>query len=197
MPPRGCTPLGAFAHNDTSLRKRPITPSMSIQHTQRPRWEIDRTLDGLIGRDVRVAAKAVSPPSRNGDTARLFIPVGKLFLPDNSLAGGLPVFFEGRLVRFERKIGVVVVYLDAPSLADVSSEGTALFRGKLAVILHGPAVVELASPFRVEPLPGDPDNYSRDLRAPQAQFEFPFAYGRSRKTQTVPDDAGSPATLFA
>jgi len=174
MPPRGCTPRGAFAHNDTSLRKRPITPSMSIQHPQRPRWEIDHTLDGLIGRDVRVAAKAVAPPSRNGDTAPLFMPVGKLFLPDNSLPGSLPVFFEGRLVRFERKIGVVAVYLDAPAILDASSEGTALFRGKLAVILHGPAVVELAFPFRVEPLPGDPDNYWRDLRAPRVQFEFSF-----------------------
>ena len=120
------------------------------------------------------------PRRRNGDTARLFIPVGKLFLPDNSLAGGLPVFIEGRLVRFERKIGVVVDP-DAPSLADVSGEGTALFRGKWAVVLHGPAVVELAFPFRVERLPADPDNYWRDLRRHGHSLNSP-----SRPEQTTP-----------
>jgi len=103
------------------------------------------------------------------------MPVGTLLLPDNSQARDLPVFFEGRLVRYERKIGVVTVHLDSPVLPDGSSEGTANFRGRLAVILRGPAVVELAFPFRVEPLPAEPGNYWRDLRAPQAQFEFPFA----------------------
>jgi len=148
-------------------------------HTiQRLRWEIDRTLDGLMDQDIRVAAKAVSPPPRNGHGCLTFIPVGKLFLPDNSLAGSLPVFFEGRLVRFERRIGVVTVDLDSPALPDGSNEGTAIFRGKLAVILHGPALVELAFPFQVEPLPDDADNYWRDLRAPRAQFEFTFEIGR-------------------
>ncbi|MCZ7640441.1 MAG: hypothetical protein M5U12_32925 [Verrucomicrobia bacterium] len=34
-----------------------------------------------------------------------------LILPDGSQPGAVPVFFEGRLREFERRIGVVVVSL--------------------------------------------------------------------------------------
>jgi hypothetical protein len=143
----------------------------------RPLWDIDRLLAGLIGTEVRAAAKAFSPVPRNGQAPRCFMPVRELYLPDNSQPAGLPVFFEGRLCEFERQIGVVVVRLDAPTAADAASEGPALFRGKTAVLLRGPALVELAFPFQVERLPADEENYWRDLRMPRAQFEFPFGDG--------------------
>ena len=148
---------------------------MSTTSTQKPTWRIDQKLNALIGEDVRVAAKSFSPAIQTGGAPPRFIPVGDLFLPDNSQPAGLPVFFEGRLRKFERQIGVVVAWLDSPALPDGAAEGPAFFRGKTAVMLRGPAVVELAWPFQVERLPSDPANYWRDLRVPRAQFEFPFA----------------------
>ena len=148
---------------------------MNTQHNRRQQWEIDRTLERLRGEDVRVVAKSFSPPTRNGHPPLRFLPVRDLYLPDNSQPAGRPVFFEGRLLEFERQIGVVFVRLDAPAAVAASPEGAVLFRGKAAVILRGPAVLELAFPFHVERLPADPDNYWRDLRVPRAQFEFPFS----------------------
>jgi hypothetical protein len=149
---------------------------MSTELNQRRKWAIDRTLDGFIGEDVRVAAKAFSPVRRNDvEAPRRLIPVRDLFLADNSQPGGLPVFFEGRLHHFERQIGVVFLWLDAPTSPETATDGPVYFRGKTAVILRGPAVVELAFPFQVERLPAGPENYWRDLRLPCAQFEFPFA----------------------
>ena len=138
-------------------------------------------LGDLIGHDVRVAAKAFSPAPRNGEVPPGLIPVRDLYLPDNSQPAGLPVFFEGRLRQFERQIGVVFVQLDAPASAEKTPEGPLLFRGKTAVILRGPAVVELAFPFHVERLPVDADNYWRDLQVPRAQFEFPFSTGEATR----------------
>ncbi len=148
---------------------------MRPQLTQRPKWEIDRLLDGLTGKAVRLAAKSFSPVPRNRDTPCLLIPVRHLFLPDNSQPASLPVFFEGRLLQYERRIGVVFARLDSPASPDGASEGMLSFRGKAAVILHGPAVVELAFPYQVERLPLDAENYWRDLRVPRAQFEFAFS----------------------
>ena len=147
---------------------------MSVEPTQRPKWEIDRILESLIGSDVRVAAEAFSPTRWTGEGLPRLMPVRDLFLPDSSQPDGLPVFFEGRLRNFERTIGVVVVCLDSPTTPDPASEGTNLFRAATAVILRGPAVVQLAFPFHVERLPTDAENYWRDLRAPRAQFEFPL-----------------------
>ena len=148
---------------------------MSTQTTQRPRWDIAHLLDGLTGKAVRVAAKSFSPVPPNGDAPRRFMPVRDLFLPDNSQPASLPVFFEGRLLQFERQIGVVSVHLDSPESPDGASEGLLNFRGETAVILHGPAVVELAFPFQVERLPAAAENYWRDLRVTRAQFEFAFS----------------------
>jgi hypothetical protein len=69
----------------------------------------------------------------------------------------------------------VVVRIESLHPSDKASEGTVLFRGRTAVILHGPALVELAFPFVVEKLPQHPDNYWHDLRTPRVQFELPFA----------------------
>ena len=141
----------------------------------RPPWEVDRRLERLRGENVRVAAKSFSPSPCHGHAPLRFLPVRDLYLPDNSQPAGRPVFFEGRLLEFERQIGVVFVQLDAPTACAASAQGAVLFRGQAAVILRGPAVVELAFPFQIERLPSDSDNYWRDLRLPRAQFEFPFS----------------------
>jgi len=178
-------PRESFAQ--CNVRREPfITRTMSDGPTTRPRWQIDQVLNDLMGADIRVEAKSFSPlPWTVGKQPRL-LPVHQLILPDNSRAGSLPVFFEGRLMRFERKIGVVFVHLDSLATSEGSSEGTVLLRGKMVVLLHGPAVVELAFPFQAERLPSDAENYWRDLRAPRAQLEFPFGL-----TPTTPADIGS------
>ena len=141
----------------------------------RKRWAIDHRLEQVVGRDVRVAVDAFSPVLWNGDAIPVLSPVRNLILPDNSQAGGLPVFFEGRLRRFERQIAVVFVGLDAPTSAAASTEGIVTLRGRPVVILRGPATVSLAFPFRVEAIPTDPDNYWEDLRFPTAQFRLQLA----------------------
>jgi hypothetical protein len=159
---------------------------MNTPLTARPQWDIDRLLAGLIDANVRVAAKAFSPMPRNGKAAGRFVPVRNLYLPDNSRADGLPVFFEGRLGEFDRQIGVVFARLDAPTATDAASEGQVLFRGKTAVILRGPALVELAFPFQVERLPADAENYWRDFRSARVQFEFPFGAGPNGHQTRLP-----------
>lgn len=143
--------------------------------THRPKWEIDRLLDSLIGQEVRVAANSFSPAPANGEHPQRFVPVRELFLPDNTRPSSLPVYFEGTLEKHWRRIGVVYAYLDGPKMPDGAAEGTTPFRGRIAVILKGPALVQLAFPFEVEKLPADPDNYWRDLKVPCAQFEFAFS----------------------
>lgn len=139
----------------------------------RARWPIDDLLKSLTGHVVRVQAEAFAPIAPNLDR-----PIGRgrltktrdLVLPDNSSANGLPVFFEGNLVEFNRQIGIVHVRLDAPPSSRVSAGGLVRFRGQTAIVLAGPAVVQLAYPFHVERIPADEGNYWLDLHLPAAQF---------------------------
>lgn len=147
----------------------------SCELMQRPKWDVDRLLEGLAGEQVRVAAESFAPPRPNGETWPRLIPVADLILPDNSSAGSLPVYVEGRLEAFERRIGVVDVILSAPTGRGASvSEGITAFRGTTAVVLLGPARVRLAFPFVIERLPADDENYWRDLRGPRVQLELPW-----------------------
>ena len=157
-----------------------MEPSLSTPLAQRPQWRIDLRLERLLGQEVRVAAESFFPIRWNGELLPAAIPVGDLILPDNTRPGQLPVFFEGRLCRFERRIGVVFVTLDAPTMPGRSAEGMVFLRGMAAVLVRGPAVVRLAVPFRVERLPVEEANYWEDLRFPTAQFWLPFA-GRTSK----------------
>ncbi len=145
----------------------------------RPRWTIDLRLERLLHQEVRVAAESFFPIRWNGEVHPTAIAVGDLILPDNTRPGLLPGFFEGRLRRFERRIGVVFVTLDAPA-AERSVEGMLFLRGRVSVVLRGPAVVRLAVPFRLEPLPADAANYWQDLRFPTAQFLLPLGSPSSR-----------------
>jgi hypothetical protein len=135
--------------------------------------EIDRRLQSLLGSNVRVFVDYFSPPHWNGELDHV-ISTRSLVLPDNSQPAVLPVFFEGRLVDFQRQIGVVYAWLEPLCLSDDPAEGIMHFLGKTAVILKAPAAVRLAVPHFLEKLPQDPDNYWRDLQEAHAQFRFCF-----------------------
>jgi hypothetical protein len=151
-----------------------MEPIRDDSNASRPQWDIDRLLARLAGSPVRVAAEWFSPVCWDGRSLPEFVRVADLILPDNSRPGPLPVFFEGRLRQFDRRIGVVFVTLDAPDIQERTADGVVRFRGTVAVVLQGPATVRLAFPFRVEPLPADPANYWEDLRAPCVQFGLPL-----------------------
>ena len=151
-----------------------MDPTVDQLGTPRTRWNIDRRLEYLQGRDVRAATDRFAAIDWQGHVVAPLSSVQELWLPDNQRPGGLPVFFEGRLVRFERRVGVVLVQLDALAESTRSTEGIINFRGASAVVLRGPAFVQLAFPFQVEPVPADPDNYWADLRVPRAQLNLPF-----------------------
>lgn len=60
---------------------------------------------------MRVAGRAFAPGVPTAGHPLRFLQVADLILPDGSQPGAVPVFFEGRLREFERRIGVVVVSL--------------------------------------------------------------------------------------
>jgi len=128
--------------------------------------ELELSLQSFKGADVRVQARRFSL------TGARFAFVRDLILSDGSRTDGLPVFFEGRLNWFERRIGVFIVGLNEITLTGTASDGLVQYRNGLAVIVRGPAIVELEYPFSVERLPTDLQNYWRDLRLPRAQLEL-------------------------
>ena len=158
-------------------RKHPFSvdpdTKMSTGTIQKPQWKIDQVLQGLIGTDVRVAAESFSPVSRNRE-AKHTIAASNLILPDNNRAAGLPIYLEGRLQEFQRRIGPVYVRLGPPISRTITPDGIIMFRGMKAVILKGPANVKLAYPHFIERIPEDSENYWIDLRERCAQLTFPF-----------------------
>lgn len=152
-----------------------MAPNLSSRAPQRRRWPIDDQLAALAGREVRLEASRFSPNRWEGAALPKLIPVRDLILPDNTIPSGLTVFFEGRLARWLRRIGVVHVWLEAPAEGHRSEDGIFLFRGRSVVVLSGPATLELAAPFHVEALPATARNYWQDLRVQRAQFDLPFS----------------------
>ena len=152
---------------------------MSPETNQRPRWDIDRILENLTGRNVRALARAFAPTTPANGKPPQMIAARSLYLPDNSQPDSLPVFFEGKLLNFERRIGVVRLRLGPPESVETACDGIEPFRGSAAVIVRGPALVELAFPFHVEPLPEHSVNYWRDLRVPLAQLELPLSMSKA------------------
>lgn len=151
-----------------------MEPIRDDANVSRPEWGIDRLLARLMGQPLRVAADWFSPVRWDGRSLPEWVRVADLILPDNSRPGPLPVFFEGRLRQFDRRIGVVFVTLDAPNLAGPTADRVIQFRSATALVLQGSAMVSLAFPCRVEPLPTSPVNYWEDLRAFRAQLQFPL-----------------------
>lgn len=158
---------------------------MNAETVQRPTWEIDQVLSSLIGQEIRVAAVSFCPESPNRSGHHPWIRNNELVAPDGFQARGAPVYFEGKLIRFSRRIGVVHVVLD--ELVDTAgvSEGLIVFRSSTAVFLKGPATVELASPFKVEKLPRGRSNFritgsSFDISTRTVPFVLNFDGDRPR-----------------
>lgn len=141
---------------------------------ERPRWEIDHLLSGLIGRRVRLQARAFAPSSWDRNGHRELIPAGQLILPDGASTAGLPLLFEGRLLDYVRRIGVVHVRLDGLDSEDYGKEGVVNFRGAVATLLRGPALVELAYPFYAEAIPANASNYFADRKSGGCQLLLPL-----------------------
>ena len=135
---------------------------------QKAVFEIEASLKALEGCTVRVQGRRFSADGRTFSFVKDFV------LPNGFRCGSLPVFFEGVLRSFERRIGVFLVELGERPIDESASDGIFAFRGELSVIVKGPVIVELEFPFYVERLPKDAENYWRDLRLPIAQLEFPM-----------------------
>jgi hypothetical protein len=131
-------------------------------------FEIEQTLSTLVGQTIRVQVHRFSPDGR------IFTPTSELVFPNGTRAENVSVFFEGELHAFERRIGVILVALGENTVCGHAEDGLFTLRTKLAGIVSGPAVVEMAFPFRLEHVPRDEENYWGDIRFPSFQFELPF-----------------------
>lgn len=140
---------------------------------ERRRWEIDARLSALVGRPVRVGARAFAPQGWTRTENRDLITAAQLILTDGSTAV-LPLLFEGRLLDYVRRIAVVHVRLDGLDSNECGGDGVVAFRGATATILRGPALVELAFPFFAEALPLDASNYFADRQAARCQLLLPL-----------------------
>jgi hypothetical protein len=128
--------------------------------------EIESKLVSLIGAQVRIQARRFSPDGR------IFTFSKDLVFPNGLRADNVPVFFEGELTSFERRIGVFIAVLGTQSLSSSAGDGLLTLRGKLSAIIAGPAIVELEYPFHVERIPSNAVNYWGDIRLPAFQFEL-------------------------
>ena len=126
----GCV-VRLFAEHATEAG---MDPTETAPLPPRPQWAIDRQLAGLVGCHLRGAVDSFSPPHWDGKCPSGLIQVKDLCLPDNLRPGSHPVFFEGRLRTFQRRIGVVFAALDAPAFPGRVADGVISFRGNLAVV---------------------------------------------------------------
>ena len=152
---------------------------MNFELETKREWEIEKVLMRLLGRNVRVLGRSFVPSFEDKFRWPIeAIKADRFWLPDNRSAEGCPVFFEGKLNEVHRSVGVIHLGLSEPDTKHFSDEGFFPFRGRLAVIMRGPVVVQLDYPFVVELLPSEPVNYWLDLRFPRAQFEFQFGFSQ-------------------
>jgi hypothetical protein len=139
---------------------------------QRPKWEIDKRLESLIGENIRVRASAFCPPRWNGE-AGVWIEAENFILPDNSSVDGETFYLEGKLLSFERQVSIVSVCLDRPDSED-TARGRMVYRGQSSVILPGPALVKLRQDHFVERIATDPRSYWNQLKDSGPQLTLPF-----------------------
>jgi hypothetical protein len=144
---------------------------MSIE-THRPKWEIDKRLEALLGENIRVRAHAFCPPNWDGEPTHV-IEASALILPDNTAVDRDEIYFEGKLLGFRREIAVVFVSIGKPD-ADSTANGRVAFRGRGAVILPGPATVQLHQEHFIERIPTDSIFYWSHLGSTGAQFNLPL-----------------------
>lgn len=153
---------------------RASSVSTRSEATRRPNRQIDRVLRRPVGQQVGGTASSFCPALGNGEHPWCLILVREILFPDNTQPASLPVYLEGRLTQYWRRLEVVYACLESSTSAPFSAEGMALFRASLAAILTGPALMELVFPFKVEKLPGGSNNYGRDLHLHRAQFAPPI-----------------------
>ena len=148
---------------------------MTSQMACRPEWQIDKRLNLLIGENIRVRVSAFCPPKWNGEPANV-IQAANLMLPDNSMVHRDELYFEGKLLSYRRDVAFVFLALDQSAFAGEGANGRVLYRGRQAVILHGPATVQLHPDHFIEKLPSDSSFYWDHLRIVGPQFEFSFKF---------------------
>jgi hypothetical protein len=148
---------------------------MHSEIVQRPEWEIDRRLKALIGENVRVRVAAFCPPKWNGEPMHV-MPAADFVLPDNSTVHRDELYFEGKLLAYERNVAVVFAMLDRLTLEGEKANGRVLYRGRQAVVLQAPATVQLHPEHFVEKLPADFTFYWSHLTISGSQFELPFDF---------------------
>ena len=144
---------------------------MDAQIHKRSSWDIDQRLTALVGCSVRVRAESLIFNRWNGEAHP--VTTGNLILPDGSGIHREPVFVEGTLREFTRRVSVVFVELDPLSFTG-AADGRVLFRGSPAVILRAPATVELHRSHFVERLPADVNAYWKHLSTVDPQMDLPF-----------------------
>jgi hypothetical protein len=147
---------------------------MNIENVQRPEWEIDKRLKALIGENVRVRVAAFCPPKWNGEPMHV-IPAADFVLPDNSAVHKDELYFEGRLLAYQRNVAMVFAVLDSLTLEGETANGRVLYRGRQVVVLQAPATVQLHPEHLVERLPEDFKFYWNHLTARQ-QFDLPLDF---------------------
>lgn len=144
---------------------------MQNEIIQRPAWAIDSRLEELVGSAVRVRVETFTPRRWNGEPH--VIDLQKLTLPDGTKVDHDPTYAEGVLRGFTRHVAVVWVELDPVPLEGTAS-GRTPFRGQAAVILRGPAMVELHASHFVERIPVELNQYWSHLSSLDAQMELPL-----------------------
>ena len=120
---------------------------------------------------MRVRVQSLIFKRWNGEARE--VGIGNLVLPDGSLVEREPVFVEGTLREFTRQVGMILVNL-GPLSFDGSAEGRLLFRGRPAVILRGPATVQLHSSQFLEKVPTDNEVYWSHLTSGDGQMNLPL-----------------------
>lgn len=139
----------------------------------RPQWEIDKRLESLLDKNIRVRAHAFCPPHWNGEMSQV-IEASALLLPDNTTVGDGELYLEGRLLAFRREVAIVFVFLGRPDAAGDTANGRMVYRGKAAIILPGPATVQLHQDQFIEMIPTDGRLYWSHLGATGPQFNLPL-----------------------
>jgi len=146
---------------------------MDPQMSRKPTWEIDQRLAALVGCPIRVRADSLIPKGWNGELLKHPINDVNLVLPDGTKIEGDPVYVEGILREFSRRIAVLFANLD-PLPFEGTAEGRVLFRGTPAVILRAPATVQFHHSQFVERLPTDEKSYWQHLVANDPQMNLRF-----------------------
>jgi hypothetical protein len=137
-----------------------------------------------------MASAAFSPGRWAEENPCRFISPRELILPNNALATGLPLYFEGRLQDLVREIGFVHVHLELLASAERLAEGVVCFQAAQDGILRGPATVKLAYSFHVEKLPPTPPITGATSSLPASNSSCPYRLRITQSFRAFPPGTG-------